>query len=289
VIASRAGFFFALGAYVFWGFAALYWKETDHIDPIEVTAHRALWSFPFAAIVLFLMGRTKDVLPTLKSPRKLGILFFTSLLITFNWGVFIWAVAVERTLEAAFAYYVNPLLTVFIGFVILGERFSKLQAVAIGIAALAVAYLTYANGQLPWISIALAGTFAAYGLLRKTIDVGPTQGFLVEVMLLFPFALAYLIWIETSQQGVFFETATNSVLLMFAGPVTSIPLILYAMGVRRLRLATIGIMQYIAPSIIFAIGIYVFGEKLRPELLVAFIMIWTALVIYSWSSFRKSS
>jgi len=108
-------------------------------------------------------------------------------------------------------------------------------------------------------------------------------------MLLFPFALAYLIWIEISQQGVFFETATNSVLLMFAGPVTSIPLILYAMGVRRLRLATIGIMQYIAPSIIFAIGIYVFGEKLRPELLVAFIMIWTALVIYSWSSFRKSS
>jgi len=284
---SRAGFFFALSAYLFWGFIALYWKETSHIDPVEVTAHRALWSFPFAAIVLFAMGRTSDILPTLKSPKKLAMLFFTSLLITFNWGVFIWAVAVERTLEAAFAYYVNPLLTVFLGFVILGERFSRLQSVAIAIAAIAVGYLTFANGELPWISISLAGSFAIYGLIRKTMDVGPAQGFFVEVLLISPFAFAYFIWLESTGQGVFFESSLNWLLLLLAGPATAAPLILYAMGAKLLRLSTIGIMQYIAPSIIFLISIFIFGEELRQELLIAFILIWCALVLYSWSTFRK--
>lgn len=286
---SRAGFFFALAAYVLWGFMALFWKGTQHIDPVEVTAHRAIWSLPAAAIVLFLMKRTGDILPTLKSPRKVGILFFTSVLIAFNWGVFIWAVTVGRTLETAFAYYVNPLLTLFLGFVILGERFSKLQFTAILLAAIAVLYLTYANGELPWLSLALAGSFAIYGLIRKTVDVGPAQGFMVEVLLIFPFALAYFIWLESTGAGVFFEGQINWLWLVLAGPATAAPLILYAMGAKRLRLSTIGIMQYIAPSIIFLISIFIFGEELRPELLVAFILIWAALVLYSWSTFRKAN
>lgn len=284
---ARAGFFFALSAYILWGFMALYWKTTEHIDPIEVTVHRALWSLPTAAIVLFALGRTNDIIPTLKSPRKVGILFFTSVLITFNWGVFIWAVTVERTLEAAFAYYVNPLLTIFLGYIILGERFSRLRFIAILIAAVAVCYLTYANGQLPFLSIALAGSFAIYGLIRKTVDVGPAQGFFVEVLLISPFALGYFLWLESLGHGMFFSGANNWLLLILAGPATAAPLILYAMGAKRLPLSTIGIMQYIAPSIIFLISIFIFGEELRSELLIAFIMIWTALVLYSWSIFKK--
>lgn len=283
---ARAGFFFALFAYVLWGFMALFWKQTDYIDPIEVTTHRALWSLPFAAIVLMFMKRTGDIIPTIKSPKKIGILFVTSLLITFNWGVFIWAVTVERTLEAAFAYYVNPLLTVFLGFIILGERFNKFQFFAILLAVIAVCYLTFESGKFPYLSVALAGSFAAYGLIRKTVDVGPTQGFLIEVLLLFPFALAYFLWIEFTGQGAFFKGSINWLLLVLAGPATATPLILYAMGAKRLRLSTIGIMQYIAPSIIFLIGIFIFGEQLRSELMVAFVLIWSALILYSWSTFR---
>ena len=288
--ASRSGFFFALAAFVGWGFLALYWKATSHVDAVEVTAHRVVWSLPVAGLILWYMGRTSDILPTLRSPKKLGILFITSLLISFNWGIFIWAISVERTLEAAMAYYINPLLSVALGVIFLRDRFNRLQLVAILLAALAVVILTVMQGVLPWISLSLAMTFALYGLLRKTVDVGPTQGFLVEIILIFPIAMIYLVWLVFEGQLAFGATGNLDVfLLMCAGPATAVPLILYASGAKRLRLSTIGMMQYIAPSIIFFIGLFVFGEELKQSLLIAFVLIWSALVIYSWSMFSSNS
>lgn len=285
---SRAGFFFALSAFLIWGCLALYWKATSNVDAVEVTAHRVIWSLPVAGIILWFMGRTNDVFPTFKSPRKLLILFFTSLMISFNWGIFIWAIAAERTLEAAMAYYINPLMSVAMGVFFLRERFNTYQLVAIILAFLAVVILTVMQGSLPWISLSLALTFALYGLIRKMVDVGPAQGFLVEVILIFPIALAYMIYLFVSEQLEFgYSGGVDVFLLMCAGPATAIPLILYANGAKRLRLSTIGMMQYIAPTIIFLIGIFIFGEELKVPQIIAFILIWTALAIYTASFFGQ--
>jgi len=284
---SRAGFFFALSAFIIWGFLALFWKATSHISPIEVTAHRALWSLPTAGLILWVMGRTGDILPTLKSPKRILTLLVCTVLISVNWGVFIWAISVDRTIETALAYYINPLLTVALGAAFLSERLNSLQKTAVSIAFLAVCMLTILGGTFPWISILLAATFAVYGLLRKTVDVGPAQGFFIEILLLFPFAAAYLIWLWGNEQHMFLTgNSIDNVLLILAGPATSIPLILYANGAKRLRLATIGMMQYIAPTMIFLIGLFVFKETITGWQWVAFVMIWSALAIYSWLLFK---
>ena len=258
----------------------------NHIDPVEVTAHRAIWAVPVAAGILVFLGRTGDILPALKSPKKLGILFLCSVIITFNWGVFIWAVVVDRALETALAYYINPLLTVLLGAVFLGDRFNRLQLAAIALAAIAVLYLTIAGGQFPWVSLFLAGTFAVYGILRKTVDVGPTQGFFVEVLLIAVFAIAYSVWLYLSGNGAFLGSADDTMLLVLCGLVTAIPLILYATGAKRLKLSTLGLMQFMVPTMIFLISIFIFKEPLNQSLLIAFVIIWIALGIYAWSIFR---
>ncbi len=289
---SRAGFFFALSAYFLWGLLPLYWKLTENIDAVEVTAHRALWSVPVAALVCWVLGRTGDILPTLRSPRKLAILFTCSCLISFNWAVFIWAIAVDRVLETALAYYINPLFSVLLGFVFLGDRFNRLQSAAIAIAAAAVLMLTILGGAFPWISLSLALTFGLYGLLRKTVDVGPTQGFLVEVLLIFPIAVGYVLWVlfqgqSALQASSFSGAVPPSLLLILAGPATAVPLILYAFGAKRLRLSTIGLMQFIAPTMFFLLSIFVFKEPLREVQLYAFMMIWFALALYAFSLFKR--
>ena len=285
---TRAGFFFALSAYLLWAFLPLYMKAMQTIDPVEIIAHRVFWSLPVAAILLWILGRTKDIVPTFKSPKKLGILAITATIISVNWGIYVWAISVERTLETAMGYYINPLITVAMGAVFLGDRFTRPQMLALAIATLAVLLLTIKGGFFPWISLVLAFSFATYGFLRKTVDVGPTQGFLIEVMLLSPLALVYILWQQASGQGVFFESNWHTLILMGCGPVTAIPLILYAFGAKGLKLSTIGLMQYIAPSMIFFIGIFVFKEPFGFWQGVAFAMIWLALAIYSWSALKQS-
>ena len=283
---SRSGFFFAFSAYFIWGWLVIFWKFMSHIDPVEITIHRAIWAVPVAAVILIFLGRTGDILPTLKNWKKAGILFLCSLIISINWGVFIWAVVVDRTLETALAYYINPLLSVLLGAVFLGDRFNRPQLIAIALAAIAVLYLTIAGGQFPWLSLILAGTFAVYGILRKTVDVGPTQGFFIEVLLIALFAIAYAIWSHFAGKSAFLSNAHDTVLLMLCGLVTAIPLILYAMGAKRLKLSTIGLMQFMVPTMIFFISIFIFKEPLDQSLLIAFVLIWTALGIYVWSIFR---
>jgi chloramphenicol-sensitive protein RarD len=284
---TRAGFFYALSAYLLWGFLPLYMKLLADVSAIEVLAHRVLWSLPVASAILWWIGRTNDIMPTLRDPKKLGILLVTATIISMNWGIYVWAISVERTLETAMGYYINPLITVAMGAVFLGDTFKPAQVAALAIATLAVVLLTVQGGIFPWISLVLAFSFALYGFLRKTVDVGPTQGFLVEVILLTPFALAYLVWLIASGRAEFLSNVPITALLLGCGPVTAVPLILYAFGAKGLRLSTIGLMQYIAPSMIFIIGLFVFMEPFGFWQGVAFVMIWIALAIYTWSAFRK--
>lgn len=282
---GKRGFLFALSAYLLWGFLPLYMKVVAHVPPVEVVAHRVLWSIPVAGAILLVLGRTADIAAAFRSPRTLAMAALTAAIITVNWGVYVWAIAVDRTVETALGYYINPLVTVLLGAALLGERLSRYQVVAIGLAVAAVVVLTVDAGGLPWVSLVLAFSFAAYGYLRKTLPVGPSQGFFLEVLILSVPSLFYLGWLEATGQGHFFDSGSDAALLMLAGPVTAVPLILYAFGAKLLRISTIGIMQYIAPTMIALIGVFVFGEPFGPARIVAFALIWTALALYTWSMF----
>lgn len=286
---ATRGFVFALIAYLLWGFMPLYMKAVAHIPALEVLAHRIIWSVPVAGALLLVLGRTADIRVALRSPRILGMAALTAFIIAANWGVYVWAIAVERTVETALGYYINPLVTVVMGAVLLGEKLNRLQIVAVGLAALAVAVLTVEAGGLPWVSLFLAITFAIYGYLRKTLPIGPSQGFFLEVAILFAPAFAYVVWLGLAGKGHFVEAGTGGMgLLMLAGPITAVPLILYAFGAKLLRLSTIGIMQYIGPTLIAAIAVFVFGEPFGPLRILAFGLIWTALVLYTWSMFATA-
>lgn len=281
--AAARGFAFALSAYLFWGVMPIYMKAVAHIPSLEVLAHRAVWSVPVAGAVLLFLGRTDDVRAALRSPRTLVMALLTAAVISVNWGVYVWAIAAGRTVETALGYYINPLVTVLLGALFLGERLTRMQAVAVGLASLAVVLLTVEQRGLPWVSLVLAFSFALYGYFRKTLPIGPSQGFFLEVALMTPVALGYVFWLAARGEGHFLE---NPWLLALAGPVTATPLILYAFGAKLLRISTIGIMQYVAPTIIAAIGVFVFGEPFGRARLAAFALIWAALVLYTWSTLR---
>lgn len=281
---ATRGFLFALSAYLLWGLLPLYMKAVAHIPAVEVVAHRVLWSVPIAGVVLLALGRTGDIAAALRSPRTLAMAALTAAIISVNWGIYVWAIAVDRTVETALGYYINPLVTVLLGAILLQERLDRLQIVAVALAVVAVVVLTVEAGGLPWVSLALAFSFAAYGYFRKTLPIGPSQGFFLEVLILVGPSLAYVLWLEATGQGHFLaDGGANVGILLLAGPITAIPLILYAFGAKMLRISTIGIMQYIAPTIVALIAVFVFGEPFGVDRMIAFGLIGLALVLYTWS------
>jgi len=281
---ARRGFLLALGAYLLWGVLPFYMKAVAHLPLAEVIAHRIVWSVPIAAAVLVWAGRTADFKAAIRSPRTIAMAALTAALISVNWGIYVWAIAVDRTVETALGYYINPLVVVVVGAVLLGEKLDRLQIAAVALAAVAVTLLTIEGGKLPWVSLALAFSFAAYGFFRKTLPIGPSQGFLLEVLLLSVPALGYIIYlITTGQDHIISSTGTDTALLIGCGPVTSVPLLLFAFGAKLLRLSTIGIMQYIAPTMVFLIAVLIFNEPFGTAQAVAFALIWAALAMYSWS------
>ncbi|MFD9897980.1 EamA family transporter RarD [Mesorhizobium sp. UC74_2] len=286
---ARRGFLLALGAYLLWGLLPFYMKAVAHLPLAEVIAHRIIWSVPIAAAVLIWLGRTADFKVALRSPRMLAMAALTATLITVNWSIYVWAIAVDRTVETALGYYINPLVNVLVGALLLGERLNRLQIVAVVLAAVAVIVLTVESGTLPWVSLALAFSFAAYGFFRKTLPIGPSQGFLLEVLLLSIPSLAYIVWLALKGEGHFATgNTTDTLLFMGSGIVTAVPLLLFAFGAKLLRLSTIGIMQYIAPTIVFLIAVFVFGEPFDTTKAIAFGLIWAALAIYTWSMLAAS-
>jgi chloramphenicol-sensitive protein RarD len=284
---SAAGFGFAVSAYVFWGFLPFYLKAVSHIPALEVIAHRILWSVPVAGLVLVALGRTADLKRAITTPRMVGMAALTALTISVNWGVYVWAIANDRALDAALGYYINPLFSVALGALLLREKLARAQWAAVGLAAIAVIILTVATGTLPWVALVLMTSFGIYAFLRKTLPIGPNQGFLLEVLLLSPAAIAYMIWL--GPEGHFLTTGWRDTgLLLGCGVVTAVPLILYANGAKRLKLSTIGILQYIAPTMIFLVAVFAFREPFGPARAVAFPLIWLALVLYTGSMIRTA-
>ncbi|MEL7301640.1 MAG: EamA family transporter RarD [Pseudomonadota bacterium] len=278
------GLAFALGAFGLWGFLPLYLKWLEHVPAVEVVAHRVIWSVPVAGAVLIALGRTDTLRAALRDPRALGMAAVTAALISTNWAVYVYAIASEQAVQAALGYYINPLFSVLLGALLLGERLDGLQWAAIGLAGIAVAVLTVDAGEVPIIGLALMLTFGFYALAKKQLPIGPNQGFLLEVLILTPPALAYIAWLEGTGAGSF---AAAPWLLLGCGLVTAVPLMLYANGAKRLKLSTIGMLQYLAPTMILIIAVVIFGEPFGTARAVAFPMIWAALALYSISLFRQ--
>ena len=282
--ALRLGFVCAFAAYTFWGALPLYFRALDHIQPQEMLAHRIIWALPTALIFIAVASRWKD-LKTALTRRRLFYLGISALLIGVNWLVYIWAVSEERVTEASLGYFINPLVSVLMGMVFFSEKLRPAQWVAIAIATIGVGVLTVDLGHLPWIALILCFSFASYGAVRKKVTVDGRIGFAIETALLFPVALIWLLWFQTTPNGQWMGSgAWDPVLLMLAGPITAVPLILFALAAKRLKLSTIGMMQYIAPTLQFLIAVLVFREPFGEVKAVAFAFIWTALIVFTADS-----
>ncbi|MFP1631485.1 EamA family transporter RarD [Zhengella sp. ZM62] len=278
------GFLFALAAYLMWGLLPFYMKALSDVPAAEVVVHRILWSVPVAGLVLVVLRRTADLKTALNSWAMIRMAMLTAAIVSFNWGIYVWAVGNGRTVETALGYYINPLFSVLLAATLLKEKLSRAQWTAIALAVIAVAILTVEAGGLPWVSLALCVSWGFYAFFRKTLPIGPNQGFLLEVLILSPFALGYLLYLTAIGENHFAAGGwAGMALLAGTGLVTAVPLISYANGAKLLRLSTIGIMQYIAPSMIFVIAVFVFREPFDVTRLIAFGFIWAALVVYSWS------
>ncbi|KPQ05997.1 MAG: chloramphenicol-sensitive protein RarD [Rhodobacteraceae bacterium HLUCCA12] len=282
------GFAFALVAYLLWGGMPLYLKALDHVPAVEVLAHRIIWSVPIALAVLLALGRTRDLRAAFASPRTLFMGAVTAALVSLNWGIYVWSIQSGQALEAALGYYINPLFSIFLGAVLLGERLTRRQWAAVALAAGAVSILTWETGRVPVVALALPLSWGFYAFFKRTLPIGPNQGFTLEVMILTPFALAYLAWLH-GQEALFFAQAgsLDMALLVGCGVVTAVPLMIYANGAKLLRLSTIAIMQYLTPTLIFLIAVFLFDEPFGQARAIAFPMIWLALVLYSSEVLRR--
>lgn len=280
------GLAFAITAYFMWGFLPFYMKAVAHLPVAEIVAHRVIWSVPIAGLVLILSRRTRDLRAALANPRMLAHACLTAALVSVNWGTYIWAIVTDNALEAALGYYINPLFSIFLGAVLLGERLSRAQLVAIALAFMAVVILTVDTGKLPVAALTLTVSWGFYAFFKKSLPVGPNQGFLLEVLILLIPALTYVGWLFVRGQSHFLDSGTNTMLFLGCGVITAVPLMIYANGAKLLRLSTIGILQYIAPTMIFLIAVFVFDEPFGRAQMVAFPLIWLALVIYTTSMLR---
>lgn len=277
---SRAGLAFAVSAYLIWGGLPIYLKLMSHIPPAEVVAHRIIWSVPIAAAILMALGRTRDIRAALTSPKMLAMGALTATLISINWGVYVWAISNGQTVEAALGYYINPLFSIFLGATFLGEKLHRQQWVAIALAALAVTVLSVSTGRVPVVAMVLTLSWGGYALCKRSLPIGPNQGFLLEVLLLLIPSAIWVLWLQNQGIGHFGSNSRDTWLLLGGGAVTAIPLMLYANGAKRLRLTTIAILQYIAPTLIFLVATLLFREPLGLARMVAFPMIWVAVALY---------
>lgn len=286
---STKGLLYAAAAYAAWGLFPLFFKPLSHVGALEVVAHRTVWSLVFVMAVLLVLKRFSWMRALLSKPKVLAAFGLSALLLACNWLVYVWAVQNDHVLDASLGYFINPLVNVALGFAVLHERPRPVQWLAVGLAAFGVVWLTVAGGRLPWVALVLAVSFGLYGLMRKTAALGAIEGLTLETLILAPLAAAGLIW--WSQDGSMAgQTAVDWAWLIGTGPVTAGSLLLFAAGARRLPLATLGIVQYVSPSLQFLLGVFLFKEPMDATRLVAFGFIWAALAVYSaeglWQSRR---
>ncbi len=282
---QRFGFLSGMGAYFIWGFLPLYLTLFRHVLAQDVLAHRVVWSIPTAFILITVGSRWTELLRILKT-KTVWWLVLSSVVIGTNWLIYIWAVGQGRVMEASLGYFINPLVNVAIASLFLSERLRRLQWVAIGFAVAAVLIETIVLGRLPWVALVLALTFSAYGLIRRKLVVDARVGFTIEVLVLLPVALLWMGIAFQSGRSFYGNGLVDFLLLTLAGPITAVPLLLFALAAKRLRFSTIGIMQYLGPSLQFMVAIGL-GEHLTPLRVCTFILIWIGVVIFSVDAFRN--
>lgn len=282
----RKGLLQGVLAYGLWGAVAAYWKLLSDVDPVELVAHRAAWGLVTFMVIVAATGELGALRAALRDVRTLGVMGASGVLLAINWTMFVWATVSGHLLDASLGYFINPLVSVALGTIVLRERLSRLQWIAIGLATLGVAVLTWRAGRVPWVALLLASTFGVYGLVRKTAKVPALIGSTIETLLLVPIAVTYLIVIA-DHGALGHADAMTTALLVGTGVVTAVPLVLFTSSARRLPLSTIGFLQYLAPTGQFILAVTLFGEPLALDRLAAFIVIWTGLVVFSIDLLRS--
>ncbi|MEM7728286.1 MAG: EamA family transporter RarD [Pseudomonadota bacterium] len=284
---SRAGLVSGLSAYFMWGLFPIYFVATKAVPTTEILAHRILWSLPFGLLVLVFRRQLGDMARALRNLRTLGLLTLASVSLAANWGVYIYAIQIGQIFQGSLGYYINPLIYVLVAVLFFGERLSRLQGAAIVLAAAGVMVLTVYGGQFPLIALFLATTFTIYGVLRKLIDVGAMPGLFIEVLVLFIPAVIFLAWLSQSGQLVFGQDRALDWLMVAAGPITVLPLLAFAFAARRIRLSTLGLLQFIGPTMQFLCGIY-YGEPFTMAHAVCFGLIWVGVALFALDGWKAS-
>ncbi|MER5561922.1 EamA family transporter RarD [Streptomyces sp. NPDC001571] len=286
---QRAGLLYGIGAYGMWGLVPLFWPLLKPADAMEILAHRMVWSLGLVAVVLLAMRRWAWIGELVRQPRKLGLIAVAATVITVNWGVYIWSVNSGHVVEASLGYFINPLVTIAMGVLILKERLRRAQWIAVGVGAAAVVVLTVGYGQPPWISLTLAFSFATYGLVKKQVNLGGLESLAAETAVQFLPALGYLLWLGGQGRATFVTGgAGHAVLLAATGVVTAIPLICFGGAAIRVPLSTLGLLQYLAPVFQFLLGIAYFHEAMPPERWAGFALVWLALTTLTWDALRTA-
>jgi chloramphenicol-sensitive protein RarD len=285
---ERYGVINGMTAYFMWGLMPLYWPYLKPASAIEILAHRIIWSLVFVVILVQLGRHWPTTKQVLRNKNLALLVSAASVLVVANWGIYIWAVNANHVVETSLGYFINPLVSVVLGIVFFGERLRTAQKVAVAVATFAVLLLTFDYGRLPWIALGLAGTFGAYGALKKKIDMPAVPGLLVESVLVTPFALGYLIWLYTNRSGSLLDSPSIMSLALFSGILTALPLIFFGAAAIRVPLVWMGVMQYIAPTIQFTIGITVFNEELSTTKVIGFLIVWLALVIFTTDAWKAN-
>ena len=282
----QTGILYAAIAYFIWGLLPLYLKMLKPVPALEILMHRMVWSLVFLLVVLWWRGHWAWLKPALTDRRVVGRFIASAFVLSLNWFIYIWAVNSGRVVDASLGYFINPLVNVMFGFFLLHERLRPGQWAAIGIAAGGVLWLTVQAGQLPWIGLLLAASFGTYGLLRKTATLGALEGLSIETLLLAPFAVGYLVWLVAhGESGFVSASPSGKALLMAAGPITAVPLLLFAAGARRITLSLLGLLQYIGPTLQMGLGVFLWHEPFNVHKLIGFLLIWSALAIYTAEGF----
>lgn len=280
------GILAAIGAYILWGLFPIYWKFLHHVPAGQILAHRISWSFVLLVVFLSVIKDWEWLGRAIRDRRTIILFTTAAILLSANWFIYIWSVNSGHVVESSLGYFINPLVYVILGVFFLRERLRKDQWIAVGLATFGVVYLTILYGRLPWIAISLAVTFGVYGLLKKIGALSSLKGLTLETATMFLPALAFLIFQEVNGQGAFGHISIlTTILLVMAGPVTTIPLVLFGYGAKNIPLYMLGLAQYIAPTIQFFLGVVVYGEPFTPSQLVGFMFIWTALIIYSFGEY----
>lgn len=282
------GLLFGVSAYTLWGLFPIYWPLLKPANPLEIVSHRAVWTLVFCFIILALTKTLKSTLSLLKRPKIVAGLFLSSILISINWIIYIYAANTGHVIEASLGYFINPLVVIATGVIVLKEKMRPLQWSAVGIAAIGVAVLTIDYGRLPWIALGLALSWGSYGLVKKQLGLGALEGLSIETLLSSGFYLGYLIWLGNRGEGQFSHSLTLTLLLIGGGAVTAIPLLLFNGSTNRLPLTLVGLLQYITPTIQFCIGVWYYHEDMPAARWAGFLIIWVALMSLALDLIRSS-